>query len=125
MSLRFRPKVQALPRHAAASERLSPDRKSFATHVVAAAVTDGAGRVLIAQRPPGKHLAGGWEFPGGKLIAGEDRRVGLAPALREELGITISTPRPFIRVRHIYDYGRSLLDMWGGRPYSGRASLPG
>ncbi len=49
---------------------------------------DLAGRVLIAQRPPGKHLAGGWEFPGGKLEPGEDRRAGLARELREELGIT-------------------------------------
>jgi 8-oxo-dGTP diphosphatase len=41
-------------------------------HVVAAAVIDAAGRVLIAQRPAGKHMAGGWEFPGGKLEPGEE-----------------------------------------------------
>jgi mutator protein MutT len=92
------------------------------THVVAAAVTDDAARVLIAQRPPGKHLAGGWEFPGGKLMAGEDRRVGLARELREELGITIATPRPLIRVRHTYDYGGVLIDMWVVRHYSGELS---
>jgi 8-oxo-dGTP diphosphatase len=101
---------------------LIPDLKLSATHVVAAAVTDGARRVLIAQRPPGKHLAGGWEFPGGKLMAGEDRRVGLARELREELGITISTPRPLIRVRHTYDYGSVLIDMWVVRHYSGELS---
>ncbi len=90
------------------------------THVVAAAVIDLAGRVLIAQRQPGKHLAGGWEFPGGKLEAGEDRRVGLARELREELGITLSaSPRPLIRVRHAYDYGKVLIDMWVVREYSG------
>jgi 8-oxo-dGTP diphosphatase len=89
-------------------------------HVVAAALTDTAGRVLIAQRPPGKHLAGGWEFPGGKLEAGEDRRAGLARELREELGITlIAPPRPLIRVRHAYDYGDVLIDMWVVRQYSG------
>jgi len=98
---------------------LSPDLKSLATHVVAAALTDGAGRVLIAQRPPGKHLAGGWEFPGGKLERGEDRRAGLARELREELGITITTPRPLIRVQHTYDYGAVLIDMWVVRRYSG------
>jgi 8-oxo-dGTP diphosphatase len=87
--------------------------------VVAAAVTDGASRVLIAQRPAGKHFAGGWEFPGGKLWAGEDRRVGLARELREELGITIASPRPLIRVRHTYDYGEVLIDMWVVRHYSG------
>lgn len=90
------------------------------THVVAAAVIDAAGRVLIAQRPPGKHLAGGWEFPGGKLEPGEDRRVGLARELREELGITSSAAlRPLIRVRHAYDYGDVLIDMWVVRQYSG------
>jgi len=92
------------------------------THVVAAAVADGAGRVLIAQRPAGKHLAGGWEFPGGKLERGEDRRAGLARELREELGITISTPRPLIRVQHTYDYGAVLIDMWVVRRYSGTLS---
>jgi mutator protein MutT len=90
------------------------------THVAAAAVVDLAGRVLIAQRPSGKHLAGGWEFPGGKLEAGEDRRSGLARELREELGITLSVPpRPLIRVRHAYDYGNVLIDMWVVREYSG------
>jgi len=90
------------------------------THVVAAAVIDLAGRVLIAQRPPGKHLAGRWEFPGGKLEAGEDRRAGLARELREELGITlIAPPRPLIRVRHTYDYGEVLIDMWVVRQYLG------
>jgi 8-oxo-dGTP diphosphatase len=88
-------------------------------HVVAAAVTDVAGRVLIAQRPPGKHLAGGWEFPGGKLEPGEARVPGLARELKEELGITISNPRPLIRVRHTYPYGEVLIDMWVVKSYSG------
>jgi mutator protein MutT len=101
---------------------LNPDPTRLATHVVAAAVTEASGRVLIAQRPPGKHLAGGWEFPGGKLDPGEDRRAGLARELREELGITISTPRPLIRVRHTYDYGGVLIDMWVVRHYSGEPS---
>jgi mutator protein MutT len=78
------------------------------------------GRVLIAQRPPGKHLAGRWEFPGGKLHAGEERRAGLARELREELGITLSAPpRPLIRVRHTYDYGEVLIDVWVARQFSG------
>jgi mutator protein MutT len=90
------------------------------THVVAAAVTDPEGRVLIAQRPHGKHLAGGWEFPGGKLEPGEERRSGLARELREELGITlIASPRPLIRVRHSYDFGEVLIDMWVVRQYVG------
>jgi mutator protein MutT len=89
-------------------------------HVVAAAVIDAAGRVLIAQRPAGKHMAGGWEFPGGKLEPGEERLAGLARELREELGLTIAgTPRPLIRVRHAYPAREVLLDIWVVRRYSG------
>ena len=46
-------------------------------HVVAGAIADAEGRVLIAQRPRGRHMAGRWEFPGGKLGAGEDPYAGL------------------------------------------------
>lgn len=81
-------------------------------HVVAGALIDAQGRVLIAQRPAGKHLAGGWEFPGGKLEPGEERRAGLARELREELGVTIGVPRPLMRVRHAYPSRDILLDMW-------------
>jgi mutator protein MutT len=88
-------------------------------HVVAGAVVDAAGRVLIAQRPPGKHLAGGWEFPGGKLEPGEARASGLERELREELGIAIQNPRPLIRVRHTYPYGEVLIDTWVVKSYSG------
>ncbi len=95
-------------------------RDGALTHVVAAALIDPAGRVLIAQRPAGKHLAGGWEFPGGKLEPGEDRRLGLARELREELGITLlAPPRPLIRVRHAYAVGEVLIDMWVVRHFSG------
>ena len=97
--------------------------RSTATHVVAAALIDAQGRVLIAQRPKGKHLAGGWEFPGGKLEPGEDRRSGLARELREELGITLIAPaRPLIRVRHSYEFGEVLIDMWVVKRYSGEPS---
>jgi mutator protein MutT len=89
-------------------------------HVVAAAVFDATGRVLIAQRPRGKHLAGGWEFPGGKLEPGEERLAGLARELREELGIRIEAPaRPLIRVRHAYPSREVLLDVWVVRRFAG------
>jgi 8-oxo-dGTP diphosphatase len=105
---------------------LNPSETRALIHVVAAAVTDKAGRVLIAQRPQGKHLAGGWEFPGGKLKAQEDRRAGLARELAEELGIRIATPRPLMRLRHTYPYGEVLLDMWVARHYTGEpAGLDG
>lgn len=57
------------------------------TLVVAAAVIIEDGRVLLTQRKSGAHLAGAWEFPGGKVEAGEDPRDALARELREELGI--------------------------------------
>ncbi|MGO9993060.1 MAG: NUDIX domain-containing protein [Steroidobacteraceae bacterium] len=88
-------------------------------HVVAGAVTRADGRVLIAQRPPGKQLAGSWEFPGGKLEPGEARAAGLARELQEELDITIRDPRPLVRVRHTYPYGEVLIDMWVVTRYAG------
>lgn len=95
-------------------------------HVVAAAVFDARGRVLIAQRPPGKHLAGMWEFPGGKVEPGEARVDALRRELLEEIGITIGTPRPLLRLRHTYSYGEVLLDVWVVRRYRGEpCSLDG
>jgi mutator protein MutT len=88
-------------------------------HVVAGAVIDRSQRVLIAQRPAGKTLAGRWEFPGGKLESGEGRAEGLARELREEIGIAIREPRPLLRLRHAYPYGEVLLDVWVVRRYSG------
>lgn len=81
-------------------------------HVVAGALLRADGHVLIAQRPLGKHLAGGWEFPGGKLEPGESRRNGLMRELREELGVQIHEPRPLMRLRHTYPYGEVCIDMW-------------
>lgn len=98
---------------------MSPDDPQPVIHVVAAALIDAADRVLLAQRPAGKHLAGGWEFPGGKLEPGEDRLAGLARELHEELGITLRTPRPLIRVRHSYPSRDVLLDVWIVRHFSG------
>jgi mutator protein MutT len=87
--------------------------------VVAAAVIDARGRVLIAQRPAGKHLAGMWEFPGGKVEPGEARADALRRELEEEIGIVIEKPRPLLRLRHTYSYGDVLLDVWIVRRYRG------
>jgi 8-oxo-dGTP diphosphatase len=57
--------------------------------VVAAALIDGAGRVLVQQRPAGKAMAGLWEFPGGKVEPGEAPEAALARELMEELGIAV------------------------------------
>ncbi|WOF42043.1 (deoxy)nucleoside triphosphate pyrophosphohydrolase [Sphingopyxis indica] len=59
--------------------------------VVAAALVDGDGRLLVQQRPEGKAMAGLWEFPGGKLEAGETPEAALVRELHEELGIDVET----------------------------------
>ena len=59
--------------------------------VVAVALVDDAGRVLVQQRPAGKQMAGLWEFPGGKVEAGETPEAALVRELSEELGIAVAT----------------------------------
>ena len=80
--------------------------------VVAAALFDHAGRVLIAQRPAGKALAGRWEFPGGKVDAGESEHGALRRELREELGIEVHASRPFMRLVHSYPDRSVELSLW-------------
>lgn len=59
--------------------------------VVAAALVDADGRVLVQQRPPGKPMAGLWEFPGGKVEPGENPEAALVRELTEELGIRVES----------------------------------
>jgi 8-oxo-dGTP diphosphatase len=87
--------------------------------VVAAALFDRDGRVLIAQRPRGKPLAGRWEFPGGKLDAGESERQALVRELREELGIEVLAARPFMRLTHAYAERDVALSLWIVERFSG------
>ena len=89
-------------------------------HVVAGVLHDDRGRVLIAQRPPGKHLAGLWEFPGGKCEAGEAPVDALARELREELGIVVESARPLIAIPYRYPEQDVLLDVWHVAAWSGR-----
>ncbi len=88
-------------------------------HVVAGALFDASGRVLIAQRPPGKHMAGGWEFPGGKVEQGEEPFAALKRELHEELGIDVHEAAPLIAYEHQYPHRRVLLDLWVVTRYSG------
>jgi 8-oxo-dGTP diphosphatase len=88
-------------------------------HVVAGALFDAQGRVLIAQRPPGKHMAGGWEFPGGKREPAEEPLAALKRELKEELGIEVHEAAPLIAYEHQYPERRVLLDLWVVTRYSG------
>jgi len=89
-------------------------------HVVAGVLHDADRRVLIAQRPPGKHLAGLWEFPGGKCEAGEAPVDALARELREEIGVVVESARPLIAIPYRYPEQDVLLDVWHVSAWSGR-----
>ena len=68
--------------------------------VVAAVIRDGAGRVLLAQRPDDRHMGGLWEFPGGKVDDGEAPADALVRELREELGVAAGIERPITFAVH-------------------------
>ena len=81
-------------------------------HVAVAVIENARGEFLLARRPAHAHQGGLWEFPGGKVEPGEDIRVALDRELHEELGITSSSARPMLRVRHDYPDKTVLLDVW-------------
>ena len=80
--------------------------------VVAAALIGADQRVLITERPPGKSLAGRWEFPGGKLEAGESEAEALRRELAEELGIEVLGGRAMMQLRHAYADRVVELSLW-------------
>ncbi|HEX7129478.1 MAG TPA: 8-oxo-dGTP diphosphatase MutT [Rhodanobacteraceae bacterium] len=94
-----------------------------ATEVAAGVLTDARGRVLLMQRLPGKHLAGLWEFPGGKLEPGETVGRALVRELREELGIEARAFAPLISLPWRYPEKSVRLHVlrvtaWEGDPHA-------
>lgn len=89
--------------------------------VAAAALIDSDDRVLIAQRPPGKALAGLWEFPGGKVDAGERPEACLIRELAEELGIIVKEEclAPLTFASHAYEDFHLLMPLWVCRRWEG------
>ena len=89
--------------------------------VVAVALVDADGRVLLARRPPGKAMEGLWEFPGGKLAAGETPEQALIRELREELGIDTeqSCLAPLAFASHGYDDFHLLMPLYVCRVWNG------
>jgi 8-oxo-dGTP diphosphatase len=89
--------------------------------VAAVALVDGDGRVLLAQRPPGKAMAGLWEFPGGKVKPGETPEAALIREIKEELGIdvTASCLAPFTFASHAYADFHLLMPLYVCRKWQG------
>lgn len=87
--------------------------------VVAGALYDEQGRILITQRPAGKALAGRWEFPGGKIDAGEEPYAALVRELREELGVETHAAERLMRYAVDHPGRRIWLDMWIVTAWSG------
>ena len=92
------------------------------TLVVACALIDVDKRVLIAQRPEGKPLAGFWEFPGGKVEAGERPETTLIRELREEIGIIVKEDclAPLTFASHAYDDFHLLMPLYICRRWEGQ-----
>jgi len=92
--------------------------------VAACALIDPDGRVLVAQRPPGKRMAGLWEFPGGKVEPGERPEETVIREFHEELGITISEPclAPFTFASHTYPDFQLLMPLFVCRRWEGIAT---
>jgi 8-oxo-dGTP diphosphatase len=89
--------------------------------VVAVALIDADGRVLVAQRPKGKVMAGLWEFPGGKVHDSETPEEALVRELREELGIEVCVPclYPVTFASHSYDDFHLLMPLYQCRNWEG------
>lgn len=89
--------------------------------VAAAALIDADGRVLMASRPPGKMMAGLWEFPGGKVQSGETPEAALVRELAEELGIDVgqSCLAPLAFASHDYDTFHLLMPLYAVRQWKG------
>jgi 8-oxo-dGTP diphosphatase len=89
--------------------------------VVAVALIDADGRVLLAQRPEGKPMAGLWEFPGGKVKDGENPEAALIRELNEELGIDTheSCLAPLTFASHKYDGFHLLMPLYVCRRWRG------
>ena len=89
--------------------------------VSAVALVDADGRVLLAQRPAGKRMAGLWEFPGGKVDPGETPETALIRELAEELGIDVAASclAPFTFASHSYPDFHLLMPLYVCRKWSG------
>ena len=89
------------------------------TPVAVAILESASHQFLVTRRADDKHQGGKWEFPGGKIHAGETEPTALARELNEELGITLRAACPLLRVRHTYPDKTVLLNVWRVTDYAG------
>lgn len=101
-----------------------PITEANITLVVACALVDGGGRVLVAERPAGKAMAGLWEFPGGKVEAGETPEAALTRELKEELSIDVTQAclAPLSFASHAYDDFHLLMPLYVCRKWGGQVA---
>ena len=92
--------------------------------VAACALIDADGRVLLAKRPPGRPLAGLWEFPGGKVESGETPEAALVRELDEELGIKVAEKclAPLTFASHGYEAFHLLMPLYACRKWEGEVA---
>lgn len=90
-------------------------------HVAVAVIFDAEGRVLVALREKHRHQGGKWEFPGGKVEAGESIREALVREIHEEVGIAIEECQPLQQLEYSYPERTVLLDVWQVERFSGEA----
>jgi 8-oxo-dGTP diphosphatase len=100
---------------------MTPDIVKPLVLVVAVALIDPDGRVLIAERPADRKMAGLWEFPGGKIEPGETPETALIRELAEELGISVEAPclAPFTFASHTYAEFHLLMPLYVCRRWEG------
>ncbi len=92
-----------------------------AVHVAVGVIVNKAGQILISRRSPHAHQGGLWEFPGGKVEAGETLEQALFRELKEELGIETQEYSPLLQLRHDYADKAVLLDVCIVREFQGEA----
>ncbi|WP_444919709.1 8-oxo-dGTP diphosphatase MutT [Microbulbifer sp. CnH-101-G] len=90
-------------------------------HVAVGVVRRSDGKILIARRPDHLHMGGRWEFPGGKVEAGESVQQALTRELHEEVAIEVQQLQPLLKIQHDYEEKTVLLDTWQVTAFTGEA----
>lgn len=114
-----------MPNTAPEAEAATPRKR---VHVAVGVISDGGSRILVARRAQDAHQGGLWEFPGGKVEAGESVQDALRRELLEELAIEVRHSEPLLVIEHDYTDKSVLLDVWwiaafDGEPH-GREGQP-